>query len=192
MNDFLTKYRSDLARTVEALPLDRVQKVIEVFEEARDHGRRIFTCGNGGSAATASHFVCDIVKGASYGRDTRFKILCLSDNQATLTAYSNDVSYDVALMEPLKNFAEPGDVLLAISGSGNSPNVIHAVEWANAAGLTTIGLTGRDGGKLGKAAQIEVNVSNPHMGRIEDAHMAVCHMVAYYFMEHGAGGGCGY
>jgi D-sedoheptulose 7-phosphate isomerase len=89
-------------------------------------------------------------------------------------------------MEPLKNFAEPGDVLVALSGSGNSPNVIHAVEWANTAGLTTVGFTGRDGGRLGRAAQLEVNVASPHMGRIEDAHLAICHMVAYSFMEEGA------
>ncbi|MEN9822385.1 MAG: hypothetical protein RLZ04_811 [Actinomycetota bacterium] len=191
MNEFLTHYRHDLARSIEAIPLDMVQQAIDVFEDARQHGRRIFTCGNGGSASTASHFVCDIVKGASYERESRFKIMCLSDNQATLTAYSNDVSYDVALMEPLKNFAEPGDVLVAISGSGNSPNVINAVDWANAAGLTTIGFTGRDGGKLGKAAQIEVNVANQHMGRIEDAHLAICHMIAFYFMEDGATLACG-
>jgi D-sedoheptulose 7-phosphate isomerase len=186
MTDFLRIYQQDLARSIEAIPLDRVQQVIDLFDDARRHGRRIFTCGNGGSASTASHFVCDIVKGASYGRESRFKIMCLSDNQATLMAYSNDVSYDVALMEPLKNFAEPGDVLVALSGSGNSPNVIHAVEWANTAGLTTVGFTGRDGGRLGRAAQLEVNVANPHMGRIEDTHLAICHMVAYYFMEDGA------
>jgi D-sedoheptulose 7-phosphate isomerase len=186
MTDFLRSYQQDLARSIEAIPLDRVQQVIDLFDDARRHSRRIFTCGNGGSASTASHFVCDIVKGASYGRESRFKIMCLSDNQATLMAYSNDVSYDVALMEPLKNFAEPGDVLVALSGSGNSPNVIHAVEWANTAGLTTVGFTGRDGGRLGRAAQLEVNVANPHMGRIEDTHLAICHMVAYYFMEDGA------
>jgi len=116
--------------------------------------------------------------------------MCLSDNQATLTAYSNDVSYEQALVEPLKNFAERGDVLLSISGSGNSPNVLRAVEWANEAGLVTIGLTGRDGGKLGALSQIELRVQNPHMGRIEDAHMFLCHMIAYYFMEE-KGGGCG-
>ena len=190
MNDFLTNYRDDLARSIAAIPIKQVQQVIDVFAEARAQGRRIFTCGNGGSASTASHFVCDIVKGASYGRESRFKIMCLSDNQATLSAYSNDVSYDVALMEPLKNFAEPGDVLVAISGSGNSPNVLHATEWARSAGLTTIGLTGRDGGRLGRAVEIEVNVANPHMGRIEDTHLAICHMVAYYFMEDSASLDC--
>ncbi|MEY4606814.1 MAG: hypothetical protein RLY45_1574 [Actinomycetota bacterium] len=187
MTDFLTNYRDSLGHSIQTLPLDRVQQMIDVFTEARDHGRRIFTCGNGGSASTAAHFVCDVVKGASYGREARFKIMCLSDNQATLTAYSNDVGYEVALVEPLKNFAEPGDVLVAISGSGNSPNVVNATEWANAAGLTTIGLTGRDGGRLGRAVQVEVNVPNPHMGRIEDAHHAICHMVAYWFMEQAGG-----
>ena len=190
MSEFLSTYRDELARSIAEIPIAQVQRVIDVFAEARDHGRRIFTCGNGGSASTASHFVCDIVKGASYERETRFKIMCLSDNQATLTAYSNDVSYDVALVEPLKNFAEPGDVLVAISGSGNSPNVLQAIEWAASSGLTTIGLTGRDGGRLGRAVGIEVNVAHPHMGRIEDVHLAICHMIAFSFMDAGAGLPC--
>lgn len=189
MNAFITEYRDKLQTTLAAIPLDKVGQAIEWMKEARDQERTIFTCGNGGSAATASHFVCDVLKGASYQRPQRFRILCLTDNQATLTAYSNDVSYECAMVEVLKNFAKPGDILLSISGSGNSPNVLRAVEYANEAGLKTIGLTGRDGGQLGKLSQLEINVSDPHMGRIEDGHMFICHMIAYCFMEEG-GGGC--
>ncbi|HEX8985900.1 MAG TPA: SIS domain-containing protein, partial [Bryobacteraceae bacterium] len=109
----------------------------------------------------------------------------LNDSLPTLTAYSNDVSYECVFVEQLKNFAEPGDVLLAISGSGNSPNVLRAVEYAKSIGCHTIALTGRDGGKLGPLAELNIQVANPHMGRIEDVHMIVTHMMCYYFMETG-------
>ena len=152
---------------------------------ARAAGRTIFVCGNGGSACTASHFVCDVVKGASYQRDRRFKIMALTDSLPTLTAYSNDVGYDCVFAEQLKNFAQPDDLVMCISGSGNSPNVVCAMEYANSIGCKTIALTGRDGGKLGPMAQLNLHVAVPHMGRIEDAHMVMCHMIAYRFMEGG-------
>jgi len=109
--------------------------------------------------------------------------MALTDSLPTLTAYSNDVGYEVVFEEQLKNFARPGDLVMAISGSGNSPNVVRALEWANGLGCRTIALTGRDGGKLGRLAQLNILVGVPHMGRIEDAHMIVCHMIGYYFME---------
>jgi len=125
-----------------------------------------------------------MVKGASYNRDARFRIMALTDSLPTITAYSNDVSYDCIFAEQLKNFAQPDDILIAISGSGNSPNVVKAVEYAKSIGCKTIALTGRDGGKLGSLASIDVRVSTPHMGRIEDAHLIICHMMCYYFMEN--------
>ena len=189
--DFIADYQNRLAATLGRLPLDRIAEAAEWLREAREEGRQIFVCGNGGSAATASHFVCDVLKGCSYGREKRFRILALHDNLPTLTAYSNDVSYEQALVEPLKNYARPGDVLIALSGSGNSPNVLRAVEWANANGLRTIGLTGRDGGRLGPLVQLQIHVPDMHMGRIEDGHMIVLHMLGYYFMEtESAAGGC--
>lgn len=180
---FPQRYKSELLRAVDSIDLDSVQAAIEVLRRARDEGRRIFTCGNGGSASTASHFVCDIIKGASFGRDKRFKIMALTDSLSTLTAYSNDVCYECVFVEQLKNHAEPGDVLIAISGSGNSPNVLRAMEYANSIGVHTIALSGRDGGKMGPLAKTEVRVRHPHMGRIEDGHMIVLHMIGYYFME---------
>ncbi len=180
---FVEEYRAQLLDTIGLIDARLVNRVIEWFGEARENGRHIFVCGNGGSASTASHFVCDINKGASYSRDRRFKMMALTDNLATLTAYSNDVSYECAFAEQLKNFAEPGDIVLAISGSGNSPNVLRAVEYANSIGCKTVALTGRDGGKLGPLASLNIRVPVPHMGRIEDAHMIVCHMIGYYFMD---------
>ena len=177
------QYRSALHLAIDAIDTTVVEQVIEVFREALDAGRRVFVCGNGGSASTASHFACDIVKGASFQREKRFKIMALTDQLPTLTAYANDVGYDCVFVEQLKNFAEPGDIVMAISGSGNSPNVLNAIEYANSIQCKTIGLSGRDGGKLAGISQLSVQVPVPHMGRIEDAHMIVCHMIGYSLME---------
>jgi len=183
MMSFPERYKSDLIRTIDAIDLERVGEAIALLARARDEGRRIFTCGNGGSASTASHFATDMVKGASFGYPKRFRVMALTDSLPTLTAYSNDVSYECVFVEQLKNFAEPGDVLIAVSGSGNSPNVLRAVEYANSIGCHTIGLCGRDGGKLGQLASLKLHVAHPHMGRIEDAHMIMLHMIGYYFMD---------
>jgi D-sedoheptulose 7-phosphate isomerase len=176
-------YKSDLLGAIETVDLEKVNQAIAILAQARDEDRRIFVCGNGGSASTASHFVCDMVKGASFNRAKRFRIMALTDSLPTITAYSNDVSYDCIFAEQLKNFAEPGDVLVAISGSGNSPNVLRAVEYANSIGCRTIALSGRNGGQLGPLAHLNIQASHPHMGRIEDVHMIVMHMICYYFMD---------
>ena len=167
-------YKTDLLRAIETVDLERVNQAIEILRKAREEDRRIF--------------VCDMVKGASYKRSKRFRIMALTDSLPTITAYSNDVNYDCVFVEQLKNFAEPGDVVMAISGSGNSPNVLRAVEYASSIGCTTIALSGRDGGKLGPLAQLNIQAANPHMGRIEDVHMMVMHMICYYFMEREAAG----
>lgn len=180
---FAEQYKTSLVDAIHTIDLDKVQQAIEWLEEARDSGRRIFVCGNGGSASTASHFACDIVKGASYEREKRFRIMSLCDAMPTMTAYSNDVGYECVFREQLKNFAEPGDVVMAISGSGNSPSVLRAMEYAAEIGCKTIALTGRDGGKLAPLADLNIQVPVQHMGRIEDGHMIVCHMICYYFMD---------
>ncbi|HEY2016863.1 MAG TPA: SIS domain-containing protein [Bryobacteraceae bacterium] len=176
-------YKSELLKAVESIDLEAVAQAIQLLAQARDQGRRIFVCGNGGSASMASHFATDLVKGASYGRATRFRVLALTDSLPTITAYSNDVSYECVFVEQLKNFAEPGDVVVAISSSGNSPNVLRAVEYGNSLGCRTLALSGRDGGKLGPLAQLNIQVSHLHTGRIEDLHMVILHMIGYYFME---------
>jgi len=181
--NFTEQYKTQLLTAIDTVDLGRVEQAIEVFKKAREQSRHIFVCGNGGSASTASHFACDIVKGASFNRTQRFRIMALTDQLPTLTAYANDISYDSVFVEQLRNFAQPEDVFMGISGSGNSPNVIRAMEYANSIGCRTIALTGRDGGKLGPLAELNIQVPVPHMGRIEDAHMIVCHMIGYYFME---------
>ena len=180
---FSEAYKTSLLEAIDKIDLAAVETAIGWLCEARDAGRQIFVCGNGGSASTSSHFVCDMVKGASYKRANRFRIMALTDGLPTITAYSNDVGYDAVFVEQLKNFARPGDIFMAISGSGNSPNVVRAMQYAGEIGCQTIALTGRDGGRLGKLAQLNLQVGVPHMGRIEDAHMIICHMICYYFMD---------
>jgi D-sedoheptulose 7-phosphate isomerase len=180
---YAAAYRRQVLEAIEAIDLARVEQAIAWFREARQAGRMIFVAGNGGSAATASHLVCDLVKDVSYGRDLRFRAMALQDAVPTATAYANDVDFTSALAETLRNFAQPGDIFMALSGSGNSRNLLKAVEWANAHGLRTLALTGRDGGQLGAAAQLNIQVSVPHMGRIQDAHHIICHMISYAFSE---------
>jgi D-sedoheptulose 7-phosphate isomerase len=182
---FTQQYLSRLHAALDTLDLTQVEQAITWLREARDAGRQIFVCGNGGSASTASHFATDMVKGASYNRARRFRIMALTDSLSTVSAYANDVCYDCVFVEQLKNFAQPGDLVVGISGSGNSPNVLRAIEYANSAGCRTLALTGRDGGQLGPLAQLNILVPEPHMGRIEDAHMIVCHMLCYRFMDAG-------
>src|ERR1700685_2573488 len=135
---FPEQYRAELLKAIESIDLDQVSQAIEWFREASDTGRHIFVCGNGGSAATASHFACDIVKGCSYNRASRFRIMALTDQLPTITAYANDAGYDVIFVEQLKNFAQPDDLFMAISGSGNSPNVVCAMDYANSIGWRTL------------------------------------------------------
>ncbi len=180
---YLAHYRGTLEKTIASVDLAKVKQAVEWFVEARRDDRQIFSCGNGGSALTASHMVTDVLKGASFERDKRFRVVPLTDSVGVITAYANDVGYEFVFAEQLKNHARKGDLVVALSGSGNSPSVLRAVEYANSIGCRTIGLTGRDGGKLGRLAQLEIRVADTHMGRIEDAHLIVCHMIAYYFMD---------
>jgi len=180
---FPEQYKSSLFNALETIDLAQVDELIEIFRRARAQDRQIFVCGNGGSAATANHFACDVVKGASYGRDRRFRIMALSEQVPTMTAYANDVGYDVVFAEQLENFARADDVLVVLSGSGNSPNIVRALETAKRKGCYTVALTGFQGGKAGPMSDFNINVADDHMGRIEDAHMIITHMVCYSFMD---------
>ena len=180
---FVETYRQQVLEAIDAINLAQVEEAIEWFREARAQGRMIFVAGNGGSAATASHLVCDLVKDVSFGKDLRFRAMALPDAIPTATAYSNDVDFTGGISETLRNFAQPGDLYMALSGSGNSMNLVKGIEFANSLGCRTLALTGRDGGKLGAAAQLNIQIAIPHMGRIQDAHHIVCHMISYAFSE---------
>jgi D-sedoheptulose 7-phosphate isomerase len=177
--DYLNKLHDLLPR----LDTARIAETIAAMRKVRDDGKMVYICGNGGSSSIAAQMVVDIVKCASLRKPKRFKMLCLSDSIATLTAYANDEGYDTVFVEPLKNFATEGDMLLAISGSGNSPNVLKAVEYANSVGCTTVGLTTGEGGKLKDAVTIPLAVPHSHMGRLEDCFFVMTHILCYFFTE---------
>jgi D-sedoheptulose 7-phosphate isomerase len=163
--------------TLNKLPPEPIERIVVCLRQARAQNRRIFVFGNGGSSANASHFVNDMVKSTVRPDQPRFRLICLSDNVPTLTAYANDVSYDVIFAEPMAALAEPGDVALALSGSGNSPNVLKAMDVAQEMGLTRIGLTGFAGGKLKDRCDVCVIVPSDSMQVIEDAHLVILHSV---------------
>lgn len=182
--NYVDKYIEQVRQGLDSIDSKSIETLILWLGEARSEKSTIFTMGNGGSASTASHWVNDLVKGASYEKEERFKVICLNDSVPTLMAYSNDVSYEDALVEPLKNFLSQGDLVIAISGSGNSANVINAIKYAKDQGVRTVGLTGRDGGELGQIVDLEINVPVEHMGRIEDIHMMITHAASWHFIEN--------
>ena len=172
-----TNYRRLLIETLEALDLQSVAAMEDVFAQAHQSGNRIFTMGNGGSGASASHAAGDFIKGASYGLDQRFKMICLNDNLPSMMAIANDIGWDDIFVEPLKNYVEPGDVVIGISGSGNSSNVLKAIAHAQSVGAVTIGMTGFSGGKLKSMVDISIHSPADDMEVAEDVHMAVFNMV---------------
>lgn len=183
MVEYVQDYLAKQQAVQKNLPHDKISEIIDVFKKALDEDRRIFVFGNGGSAANASHFVTDLGKGASDKLSKRFKCLALNDNVSWVTALGNDYSYEEIFSRQLTNFAEPGDLVLALSVSGNSLNVVRAVEWAKANHLFSIALVGQNQCKLDQLADLVVKVDDTHFGRVEDAHMAICHIICYAFME---------
>lgn len=177
--DYITKLHDLLPK----LDTAKIAETIAAMRQVRDAGKTVYICGNGGSSSIAAQMVVDIVKCASLRKPLRFKMICLSDSISTLTAYANDEGYDTVFVEPLKNFAEEGDLLIGISGSGNSPNVLNAIEYANEVGCTTVGLTTSEGGKLKDMVTIPLTVPHGHMGRLEDCFFVMTHILCYFFTE---------
>lgn len=173
----IENYIVKLTKTLKDLHVKDIEQCSRVLLDAYENKKNIFICGNGGSASTASHFACDINKGVSYGLDKRFKIIPLTDNLATISAYSNDVNYDFIFLEQIKNFYNPGDVLIGISGSGNSMNVLKAIEFVNENEGVTIGWTGFKGGKLKEVSQFSINANIDDMQISEDIHMTLVHLM---------------
>jgi D-sedoheptulose 7-phosphate isomerase len=171
------EYYQSVSDALVRIPEEPVAQIIAALKQARAERRHIFVFGNGGSAASASHFVVDVIKSTVQADQPRYKIVSLNDNMPTVTAYSNDVNYDVIFSEPLAALAEPGDVAIAISGSGNSPNVLRAMDTAKAMGLTRVGLTGFAGGRLKDKCDVCVIVPSNSMQVIEDAHLVILHSV---------------
>jgi D-sedoheptulose 7-phosphate isomerase len=162
---------------LDALPYAQIEEVTQLLLHACYRGSTVFSFGNGGSAALASHFACDLGKGTLVGPSgsKRFRAIALTDNLPLITAWANDISYEDIFAEQLRSLAVPGDIAFAISGSGNSANVLRALEVARASACTTIGITGYSGGKMKALCDYCVIVPSDNMQVIEDFHLSVCH-----------------
>jgi D-sedoheptulose 7-phosphate isomerase len=186
--DYAKSYLSKLGNLLQTIDPRQVEAAGALLTAARAEGRQVFLIGNGGSAALASHLAVDLGKGCSRNREKRFRVLSLTDNVPWMTALSNDISYEEVFVEQLRNYAEKGDILFAISSSGNSKNVLKAVQYANQVGCETIGVSGFAGGKLKEMVKHHVLIKAEHMGLIEDGQMIVGHILVYAFMDaEGAG-----
>jgi D-sedoheptulose 7-phosphate isomerase len=183
MKAFLRDYVSEQRSALESIPLDEVEKLIDRFKHALMEDRQIFVFGNGGSAANASHMITDLGKGASDVTYRRFRCLSLNDNNNWLTAIGNDYCYDDIFLRQLQNYARSGDLVMVMSVSGNSPNLVKAIQWCRENNIHTVALLGRNNGKLADIADQVIAVDSTHYGRVEDCHMHICHMVCYAFME---------
>ena len=174
----LDNYLTTLATTLAAVPREPLRAIEDALWATYQRDGTIIICGNGGSAATASHLACDLAKWTVTSGRRRVRALALTDNVPVMTAWSNDTAYERVFVEQLMSLYRPGDTLVTISGSGNSPNVLRAVEWANEQTATTIGLTGFSGGKLAGLAQIALVAPSHFMPEVEDVHSAICHGLA--------------
>jgi D-sedoheptulose 7-phosphate isomerase len=176
--DFIDTYLTTLSQSVAALSREDLRKVCDALMVAWREERTIFLIGDGGSAATASHMMCDINKLTIAPGKPRFRALALTDNVPLMTAWSNDASFNLSYAEPLRNLMRPGDFVIAISTSGNSPNLVKALEVALEIGGTVIALVGDGGGKLAEMADLVVKFPDPHQGRQEDGHLIMNHIIA--------------
>jgi D-sedoheptulose 7-phosphate isomerase len=175
--DVIKSYLALLNNTLNKVNEGEILKIVDLLLETYIKSSKVFIMGNGGSGSTASHFACDINKGVSCKLAKRFKVISLNDNLPTILAYANDMSYDDIFVEQLKNFLENDDLVIGISGSGNSLNVLKAIDYANGIGATTIGITGFDGGELKKLAKHNFNIPVNDMQITEDVHLLLTHIL---------------
>ena len=178
-------YTTELQATLERLPVERIQEAIQLLALARLNRKQVFIMGNGGSASTASHFVCDLAKNTRNVNLPSFRVIGLADNMAIFSALANDEGYDQVFAQQLSSLLQPDDIVIAISASGNSPNVVNAVELANRMGATTIGMTGFDGGRLKAMVDLEIHVASHVIEHVEDIHLILEHLICKELREIG-------
>src|SRR5688572_19470909 len=168
MKNWIRDYVAAQRAALESIPADAVEALIQKFQRALEEDRSIFTFGNGGSAANASHFATDLGKGSSDKLGKRFRVMSLNDNVSWMTAIGNDYAYEDVFVRQLENFGRAGDLVIGISVSGNSPNCVKALEWAKANNLTTVALVGARRGRMAEIAEQSIVISDTHYGRVED------------------------
>jgi D-sedoheptulose 7-phosphate isomerase len=176
-SNFAAQYIDRLKKVLDAFDLGAFAAMVDAVLEAYSRGAHIFIMGNGGSGSTASHLACDINKGCCIDLEKKFKVICLNDNMPTMLALANDLSYEAVFEEQLKNFFNPGDLVIGISGSGNSENVLRAVGYAAAHGGKTAGWSGFGGGRLAGMADLAIVAQSHDMQQVEDTHMVLAHML---------------
>lgn len=177
--DAIKRYIELEIKVLKQINVDEINCVMNILEEARINGNKVFICGNGGSASTASHFCCDFNKGVSEKQEKKYSFECLNDNVPTMMAVANDIGYEEVFRLPLKNKMHCGDYLIGISGSGNSKNVINAMEYAKSVGGKTIALVGYDGGKMKQIADYYIHIRIANMQIVEDLHMMLDHIMMF-------------
>lgn len=177
MDSIINSYISSLQTTLGDLPREQIQKTIDLLHQARLENRQVIIMGNGGSASTASHFACDLGKNTVIAGQPRFRVLALTDNMAMFSAYANDNGYESVFAEQLANLVNPQDIVIGISASGNSPNVLKAITLATQTGATTVGLTGFEGGRLAQLVDIEIRVPSSLIEQVEDVHLMLEHLI---------------
>lgn len=180
--DYGERYKAELVTAIHNIDLVRINQVIECLKEARSYSRRIFTCGSGGAGASGSQFLADTIRQGNFKQGPRLRILCLNAQIPTPPDTASEQTRDRLFIEQLKGFAEPGDVVIGISGSGNAASILGAFEYASWIGCRTIAVTG-SAGKIANVANINVTVPASHAGSTDDALMAICHMIGYYFLD---------
>lgn len=181
--DLIDTYLTGLEQVIHALSRAEVQAVVEALLDNWRARRQVFVMGNGGSAATASHIANDLNKFTIVEGKHRFRVMALTDNVPLLTAVANDLSYVDIFVEPLRNWLQPGDTVIGISASGNSPNVLKAIEYAKANGARTVGFCGHPGGKLAPLVDLKVIVPSALIGQQEDGHMILDHAISLALLE---------
>jgi D-sedoheptulose 7-phosphate isomerase len=179
----LKQYTSELHNTLDLLPIELIAELISLLQDARVNQRQVFIMGNGGSASTASHFVADLAKNTRSDNLPNYRVLGLTDNMAILSAYANDEGYENVFAQQLASFVGPHDIVIAISASGNSENVLKAVQLANHVKARTVGLTGFDGGKLGPMVDLHIHVPSKIIEQVEDLHLVIEHMIVKTLRE---------
>ena len=178
MKSFARDYIKDLKCSLDKLDLNSIDRIVNVLWTAYLNDKQVFIIGNGGSASTASHFACDLGKGTIVEGKKRLRVICLNDNMAIVTALSNDLNYDEVFREQLINLVNSDDVVIAITASGNSPNILKAVECARENGAISIGFIGFDGGQLKPIVDESIIVKSSNYGHIEDVHLILEHMIS--------------
>jgi len=183
MNLYFKQYCKELIDTITDLSSKDLNTIVTILWDAYKENKKIYVIGNGGSAATASHYVCDFAKGTAMPEGKRLKIMSLTDNITHMTAIANDISYHEVFKEQLENLLEPGDILICISASGNSPNLVQAVNYANSINAATIGILGFNGGTVKELTTTNIVVNNFNYGQVEDIHLILGHVISQYFRK---------